>query len=79
MSGFPVLSHFTSLSPKSYIVIISGIFRYFHLILKLLLEFPFSSHFPVFTEFFINLPVIFFKNTVLPVNEHDIMPEFKII
>ena len=41
MSGFPVLSHFTSLSPKSYIAIISGIFRYFHLILKLLLEFPF--------------------------------------
>lgn len=41
MSGFPVLSHFTSLSPKSYIVIISGIFRYFHLILKLLWEFSF--------------------------------------
>ena len=41
MSGFPVLSHFTSLSPKSYIVIISGIFCYFHLILKLLWEFSF--------------------------------------
>ena len=40
MSGFPVLSHFTSLSPKSYIII-SGIFRYFHLILKLLWEFSF--------------------------------------
>lgn len=40
MSGFPVLSHFTSLSPKSHIII-SGIFRYFHLILKLLWEFSF--------------------------------------
>lgn len=40
MSGFPVLSHFTSLSPKSHIII-SGIFHYFHLILKLLLKFSF--------------------------------------